>query len=189
MSEILFVNCCVRDGSRTKRLAEYVLKKMGGNSEEVNISLSDLRPLDKALLEKRNDDIARGDYSNRMYDQARLFSSADNIVIAAPYWDLSFPSCLKVYIENISVLGLTFEYGTDGKPKGLCKANRFIYVTTSGGRIGEYNLGYDYIHALFTGLFGFEKGIFIKAEELDIDGKDPELILKSAMNDVDRIIL
>ena len=36
------------------------------------------------------------------------------IVIAAPYWDLSFPAVLKTYLEQINVLGVTFDYSDDG---------------------------------------------------------------------------
>ena len=52
-------------------------------------------------LKKRTALIESGDYSDRMFDYAKQFASADTIVIAAPYWDLSFPALLKTYFENI----------------------------------------------------------------------------------------
>ena len=36
----------------------------------------------------------------------RTIANADKIVIAAPFWDMSFPSLLKVYIENIYTIGI-----------------------------------------------------------------------------------
>lgn len=48
-----------------------------------------------------------------MFKYAHEFANADLIVIAAPFWDLSIPALLKVYIENIAVDGITFEYSLE----------------------------------------------------------------------------
>ena len=45
-----------------------------------------------------------------MLRHARQFRDADIVVIAAPYYDLSFPSALKNYLEAICCVGLTFYY-------------------------------------------------------------------------------
>ena len=37
-----------------------------------------------------------------------ISSGGGRIVVAAPFWDLSVPAVLKVYIENISADGVTF---------------------------------------------------------------------------------
>ena len=55
-----------------------------------------------------------------MFYYARQFAEADQIVIAAPFWDLSFPAILKAYMEQITVSGITFEY-INGRPCGRCK--------------------------------------------------------------------
>ena len=34
-----------------------------------------------------------------MFDLAGQFAGADTIVIAAPFWDLSFPAALKQYMQ------------------------------------------------------------------------------------------
>ena len=46
----------------------------------------------------------------KSYLYAKDFAEADVIVVAAPYWDLSFPSILKVFFEHINVLKLVFDY-------------------------------------------------------------------------------
>ena len=43
---------------------------------------------------------------------------ADEIVIGAPYWDLSFPAALKVYIEHVSVCDIAFHYTEDAQCEG-----------------------------------------------------------------------
>lgn len=178
MSGILFVNACVRRGSRTERLAEKVLECLGGGYEEVRLSEEKLLPLDGASLENREEKRRSGLLDDPVFTHAKQFADAETVVIAAPYWDLSFPSALKVYCEAISVSGITFTY-EDDRPKGLCRAHRVIYVTTSGGMLGE-NLGYVYIRALCGTLFGIPEVSFFAAEGLDMIGIDTEKILAGA---------
>lgn len=58
--------------------------------------------------------MARGDYRDPLFRYAKQFAQAADIVVAAPYWDLSFPAILKVYLEQICVTGLTFQYTPEG---------------------------------------------------------------------------
>ena len=118
-----------------------------------------------------------------MFRLARQFQQADVIVIAAPYWDLSFPAVLKAYLENIYVTGLVSEYGADGIPHGLCRAKKLYYVTTAGGPyLPDYS--YDYLRALAVGCFGIPETELIKAEMLDVDGFDAQALVEQAVNDI-----
>ena len=118
-----------------------------------------------------------------MFEHAKLFSGAEKIVIAAPYWDYSFPALLKIYIEQLCVMGLTFTYSDEGVPVSLCRLEELVYITTAGGFIPERNYGYDYVREVFTGFFGAKKCRYIKAEGLDIIGSDPDEILSLAEKD------
>ena len=129
----LYINCCVREDSRTNRLARAVLQKLGGDFTEIKLYEENLKPLDRGTLNKRTALIEQGDYSEPMFDYAKQFAGADTIVIAAPYWDLSFPTTLKTYIENIYVTGIVSTYDESGMPVGLCKAKDLYYITTAGG--------------------------------------------------------
>ena len=140
---ILYINSCVREESRTDKIARALLDKLGEKYEEVYLPDESLQPLSAERLKKRTELISKGDYSDKMFDYAKQFSSADIIVISAPYWDLSFPACLKVYIENIYVTGIVSEYAADGSPHGLCTAKELFYVTTAGGPyVADYSFGY-----------------------------------------------
>ena len=183
MSETLFINACARENSRTLELAKHVLDKIGGEFDEVNLYQSDISPLDAEGLMKREIAASVKDFSDSRFDLARQFASAKTIVIAAPYWDLTFPSVLKIYFETITVNGLTFVYGEKGIPSGLCKAERLIYVTTSGGPIIK-NFGYEYACALAKMFYSIEAVKYISAEGLDIHGVDVEAILQSAKDSV-----
>lgn len=177
---ILFVNACVREGSRTKRLADRLLEKLKGSVKEVRLSEVRFPAADADFLRRRDLAVETGDYSDPMFDLAKDFARADAVVIAAPFWDLSFPAVLKQYFEHINVLGITFVYSDSGVPKGLCRAKRLFYVTTAGGPILCDEYGYGYVKALAQGFYGIPETVMIKAEGLDILGADVTAILKKA---------
>ena len=99
---LVFVNACVRGESRTRRLAEALLDRLGGEMEEVRLHEIDFPVVDEAFLRKRDGLIASSGFGDPMFELARQFAAADQIVIAAPYWDLSFPAALKQYFEQIN---------------------------------------------------------------------------------------
>ena len=142
--KILFVKACVREESRTLKLAHYLLDKLDGEVEEVNLNEEKLLSLDRQRLEKRMALQSAGDYSDAIFDKARQFAGADTIVIAAPYWDLSFPAVLKTYFELICAIGITFDYNEQEMPYSLCRCSRLIYVTTAGGKIVSDEFGFGY---------------------------------------------
>ena len=179
MSQILFINACVRENSRTLELAMVALDRLGEDFTELKLYETALAPLDAEGMRVRDAAFAARDFSGEGFALARQFASAETIVVAAPYWDLMFPSILKVYFENVTVNGLTFAYSERGIPEGLCRAKRLIYVTTSGGPI-IHNFGYDYVYAIAKSFFGIEDVRCIKAEGLDIRGADVSSIMQGA---------
>ena len=183
---ILFVNACVRAQSRTKRLATYILQKMGRNVKELVLEKENIMPLNLKTLEYRTKLASNGIFDDPIFDLAKDFAAAEKIVIAAPYWDLSFPALLKCYIEQINVVGLTFAYNDAGKPYGLCKADELIYVTTAGGTIFNEDLGFGYIKSLAHNFYGIRNVSYFKAENLDIFGADVESILQKTEKEIDK---
>ena len=176
---ILFVNGCVREHSRTLELAQAVLAQETGTIEEVRLYPDGPDGLDAGKLARRDELLASGDYGHPMFRLARQFAAADTIVLAAPYWDLAFPAKVRAYLEEVTVSGITFRYGENGIPQGLCKAKRLIYVTTAGGPIFQ-NYGYEYVKALAQGFYGIGNVSIVKAEGLDIWGADPDAIMAQA---------
>ena len=183
MKKTLFINGCVRENSRTLELASYVLNKIGSEIEEVKLYDLELKALDINGLQMRDVAKKNNDFSDEMFEFARQFAMAETIVIAVPYWDLMFPAVVKTYFEAITVSGLTFNYGENGTPVGLCKAKKLIYVTTSGGPI-IHNFGYDYVATLAKMFYGIKKTMFISAQGLDIQGADVSSILNEAKNNL-----
>ena len=172
---ILFVNACVRKNSRTLVLAKHILSNMSGEVIEVNLNQENIAPLNRELLEKRERLISSQNKNDPMFYYARQFAEADEIVIAAPFWDLSFPGILKAYMEQITVSGITFEYN-NGIPCGLCKAKSLTYITTSGGPIFA-DFGYEYIKTLAKNFYGINKTKTYRAMNLDVNMISAEDVL------------
>ena len=187
MRKILYVNACVKrdSASRTSRLAQAYLNKCLA-SQDCSLSVLDLEdtimhPLTGKYLTEREKAIENNDFSGSSFELARSFAAADEVVIAAPYWDLSFPALLKLYIEQLCVNKLTFCYDETGRPRGLTNIKKAVYLTTSGGYIGGNNFGFDYVKGVFSMLFGIAEISFYSAEGLDIYGSDPEQILAGSI--------
>ena len=182
---ILLVNACVRPGSRTMELARHLIGHLDGVTEEINIEKEKIKPLTNKTMEERQLATDSGKTDLPMMKYAWQFAEADEIVIAAPYWDLSFPAILKAYLEQITVSGVTFKNMGDGSYRKLCKAEKLYYVMTSGGPVFSPNYGYDYVRELVTEFYGIKETELFKAEMLDVDGADIEGIMEKAKNEID----
>mgnify|MGYP003307269851 CR=1 FL=1 len=178
MMSTLFINACVRENSRTLVLAGNILKDIPGEIIEVNLNQETIAPLTRELLEERESLLRDGNKNDPMFCYARQFAEADEIIIAAPFWDLSFPALLKTYIERITVSGITFQYIGD-TPYGLCKAKRLTYITTSGGPIFA-DFGYEYIKALAKNFYGIPETKAYRAMNLDVNMITAEDVLTNA---------
>ena len=185
---ILFIDACVRTQSRTKKIAEKLLERLGEEVTEVRLSEVEFPETDEDFLGKRDGYIAVGNFDDPYFDLAKQFAKADTIVIAAPYWDLSFPAALKQYIEHINVLGITFEYSEEGIPIGLCKANKLYYVMTAGGSYVPEEFGFGYVKALAQNFYGIKDVKLIKATGLDIQGNDAEEVIQNCINSLKRYV-
>ena len=183
---LLFINACVRKESRTKKLADCLLSKRGAAFEEVRLNEIEFPVVDEAFLFRRDELVNNREFSDPVFSLAGQFAQADEIVSAAPFWDLSFPAVLKQYFEQINVPGVTFFYTPEGMPKGLCRAKRLTYITTAGGDFLPEEYGAGYVKALAQSFYGIPEFRLIKAAGLDIDGTDTDAIMNSAMETIER---
>ena len=172
----LYINCCVRKDSRTNLLAHRVLDHLGESFEELKIREMGLKPIDEETIRLREENV------EVVSALAKQFAKADRIVIAAPYYDSSFPSLLKLYLENIYVIGVVSTYDEQGNPIGLCKGQELIYVTTAGGPF-EPDYSYDYVATLSKKYFGIKKTILVATSMLDVVGFDPQEQVDKAFAD------
>lgn len=180
---VLFVNACVREQSRTLLLARHLLSRLPAQVSEIRLEDMDMKPLTKHSLSQRDELLRQGKWEDPSFCLARQFADADCIVIAAPYWDFGFPALLKIYLETVTVSGITFCY-EEGRPRGLCKAKKLYYITTAGGPIVS-DFGYPYVQSLAENLYGIGDTICIRAENLDMDGADVAGALEKAKQEID----
>ncbi len=182
--KLLFVNCCISqrgENSRTLSLAKAFLEAFraahpGAEIETVKPeTLLTLRHFGPEMLNDRDALAGVGAWDAPVFDLARQFRAADRIVVAAPFWDLSFPAALRTYIEYISANGLTYHYEADGC-HGDCRAERLAYLTSGGDVEREDSLGVLYWRQLCA-MFGIGQFDYVFAGGLDIDpAKAPELL-------------
>lgn len=164
--KLIYIDACMRPGSRTKRIAERLIQELSKKYDVETISLfhPDYPIVESSILKDRENGIVPEKY----VEQARQIAEADRIVIAAPFWDMSFPSALKVFFENMSLFGVTF--GDNGKECiGLCKQAKVLYITTRGMNIktgDPLEQATPYIKAL-SHLWGLGELYVVSAENLD----------------------
>lgn len=184
MAKVLFVNACVRGNvSRTLELAQVFLDALRRELPDIEITTQDLttmglRSVDMDTLTQKETLCDQLAWEDALFSPAVAFQQADAVVIAAPYWDMSFPSILKVWVENMYVRNLTFKYVND-QSVGLCQGKEAVYITTAGSPIGEHDWGTAYIRDVMQvlGIPGFSE---VKAEALDLAGRDAAAIMTDA---------
>ena len=137
---VLFVNACLRgDESRTLTLCREYLEGIE-DVKEVNLSELRLEPYYGDSAAYRAQLEAKGLFDDPMFDIGKDFAEADEIVIGAPYWDLSFPAALKIYIEHAAVMGMTFHYTEEGICEGCGVATLSISYYDLGVATGKMAL-------------------------------------------------
>ncbi len=184
MARLLFVDACVRgERSRTLKLARRFLEAYRRANPEDEIVERDLmeerlEPQYPEVLAERDALWEAGRLEEPMFAPARQFAAADKIVLAAPFWDLSYPAILKIYLERISVTNITFGYDESGRSVGLCRAEKLLFITTRGGDFSRpetswMESGAGHIRALCA-MYGIPSFQLLCAEGLDDvrNGKD-----------------
>ena len=185
MKKVLFVDCCIRrEHSRSKELADFFLGELQkkGDYEIETLCLMDenLSYFSEGFFLQREALLAEGKLDHPRFRYAHQFAEADKIVIAAPFWDLSFPALLKVYIENLCVDSITFHTDEHGL-HGLCKADHMVFLTARGAFYTDSPLeqGSRYLEQM-AGFFGIEKYDCVAAEGLDIGAWPVEELMDKA---------
>lgn len=179
---MLVVDCCIRGAdSATRRYYQaYLRRERVRDAQVLELAKLGLAPLDAAALAERDALCRQGKWDHEMFRLARQFRDAEEILIAAPFWDLSFPALLKVYLEWVSVSGVTFGYDREGRCHGYCQAKRLWYFSTCGGYVGKCHLGYEYVKAL-AHMLGIPACVPYIVEGLDIDPAQREALLEQAI--------
>lgn len=184
--KLLYVNCCIssHEVSRTRLLADTFLDAWqechaADEIEVVDLRQMALQPLLQDNLPAHEAAQTPGNEMAPEFALARQFAAADRIVIAAPFWELSYPAQLRLYIEHIAASGITFGYTPEGQV-GLCRAEKLLFLTTAGGPLDGRNCGSDHWRALCP-FFGIDSYHFLGAAMQDVQEIDHGAILENAL--------
>ena len=175
MSKLVFIDACIRQGeSRTRRIAYPILSALSQRYKIVRYDLTEIDgivPLNPKLFEERG----QGDIPAWAVKAAKDIAEADRILIAAPFWDMSFPAVLKCFFEQTSLFDITFT--DNGKTcAGLCKAPKVLYITTRGMNIptgDSREQGTSYLQALSR---LWDLGVVLTVAAWNMDYSTPEEI-------------
>ena len=184
--KVLFVDCCISqrgDESRTRALADAFLKEWkalhGADTvETVSVAAEAFAPFTAEMLNRREALAGAGAFDDPVFALARQFRDADAVVVAAPYWDMSYPAALKCYIEHISAVGVTYHYEADGC-HGDCQAKWLTYLTTGGDFEHEDSVGVLHWRQLCS-LFGIPRFEYVFGGGMDVDPARTPALLEGA---------
>ncbi len=166
--KLVVIDACIRQAeSRTWRIAEPVVDALKKRYETTVYHLPEMEyivPLNPGTFKERGN----GETPQWAVDCAKTIAEADRIVIAAPFWDMSFPAVLKAFFEQTSLYDITF--ADNGKKcVGLCKCEKVLYITTRGMDISTgdpLEQATPYIKAL-SALWGLGDVICVSAQNMD----------------------
>lgn len=184
---LLFVNACMREGSRTERLARALLKRYEGEVEELNLGRMDVKPLDSDSIVEYNQAVATADYADPLFDPAKQFAAAKEILIAAPVWNYGVPAKLHDYLELVCSQGVTFDIDETGQYVSLCHAKSLTFVTTSGGPLpqGTDDHALGFVRTLSDAFWHIPNVRCVYADSLDVLGTDVEAALAAGLERAD----
>jgi len=171
--KLVVIDACVRQKqSRTWRIAESIVDALMKRYETTVYHLPEMEyifPLNPGTFAERGN----GKTPQWAVDCAKTIAEADRILIAAPFWDMSFPAVLKAFIEQTSLYDITF--ADNGKEcVGLCKCEKVLYITTRGMDISTgdpLEQATPYLKAL-SRLWGLGDIICISAQKMDYSSEE-----------------
>lgn len=167
MKKLVYIDACIRDkDSRTKKVATPIINELKKKYDVKTFCINELKLdiVQNELINKR----LSGDIPEYVMEWATTIQNADRVVIAAPFWDMSIPSSLKVFIELCSILNVTFK-SDDKTCYGNCKSEKLLYITTRGMDIStndELDQGTSYLKAL-SFLWGLGEVFVISCQNMD----------------------
>lgn len=166
MEKLVIIDSCMRAESRTRRILNAAREVLSTryDIEIIDVNAAGLLPLTPAGLEERTSGIV----PEQTLSLAKTIAAADRLVVAAPFWDMSFPATLKAFFENMSLYGVTFE-DNGHTCVGLCKCKKVMYITTRGMDVetgSPREQGSSYLMALST-LWGLGEVTTVAAKNLD----------------------
>ena len=185
---LLFVNACLRSESRTERLARMWLERRAYEGEVVALRLTetDIGLLDAAGPNSIGDyarAVQAASYDHPMFAFAQQFTQADEVLVAAPFWNYGVPAKLHAYLELVCSQGVTFDIDEAGAYVSLVNAKRLTYVMTAGGAKVDPSddHAFGYVRTLAKQFWHIGEVSCVATWGLDGPGADVDALLEKAL--------
>lgn len=164
MANILNIKTSISgENSASNQLSQAVIHRLLKKNPNTTVTVRDLasHPIPHLELHHSESFVIADEEKNAEQKESSKYSEAalkevqeaDIIVIGVPFYNFSFPSTLKSWIDHIAVPGKTFSYA-DGSPKGLLQ-NKKAYLNFTIGGIYEQKEIIDNMEAYLKTLLGF----------------------------------
>ena len=125
---IAIIDSTIREESRTRSILNGVTKAFSNVTfKTYNLNNFSIDVTNAGNFSKKNTD-------SFFYNIAKEIASADGVIVAAPFWDMSYPALLKAFIEKISILDIMFADGPN-ECIGISRNKFMLYITTRGMNI------------------------------------------------------
>ena len=182
---LLFVNACMREESRTERLARAWLERYEGEVEELRLAELGVAPLDAERLRTYSAGVAAARYDDELFAFAQQFAEADEVLIAAPFWNYGIPAHLHAYLELVCSQGVTFDVDATGAYVSLVRAQRLTFITTAGGaepdELDDHAFGY--VRTLSTRFWHIPDVRCIAAWSADASSTSVDAVLREILGE------
>lgn len=197
MNKVLYVkaNSKPEGTSRTFKISDSFVKaykELHPDDEIITLDLykEDLRFLQGEDIKSLNNDELLQDKNHPAFKYAHQLLEIDKLIIAAPFWNLSFPAILKTYLDCVIVGGITFKYTPEG-PRGQCVGKKAIHFVTRGGSYSKepllsYELGDRYLRTVFA-FVGITDFTTFSLENMDRSSTNVEQVIENAIKDTQEL--
>lgn len=199
MSKVLYITANVKPVQDSYSLTvgeafirEYEKTHPDDEITHLDLFKSDVPYLDAALIGYLYHQIHRGELDPTHLAQVEAmernlvqFMGSDKFVFATPMWNLSVPPVVKAYIDNIAIVGKTFQYTAEGSV-GLMNGKKAVCIEASGGvycsgPAASIAHGISYIKSILN-FFGITDITEILVEGVNDQSLDVEKIKRDAID-------
>jgi FMN-dependent NADH-azoreductase len=194
--ELLLVNSSARQqDSVTRRFANELIEALQQQHGDINIRERDVTRdmpfVDEhwvnanftAAEQRTAEDKLALAYSDSLVNE---LEETDILIIAAPVYNYSVPASLKAWIDQISRVGRTFNFTSEGSFGKLKNKKAYVIMATGGLKLGsDIDFASGFLCHILN-FIGIEDVSFLSAEGLMMDSEQGLQQIRSQIDNVTR---
>ena len=194
----LLVRYTPRTGSRTARLVDHALERLGGPVVELDLAVTEPELFDS----RRIDAYTQRNYGRQPLDadQAAAMAQMDaftqqvidaqQVILAFPVYNFSVPGAVKAWIDAVVQKNRTWTIN-GGNYTGLMQGRRALVIATAGGPLSGDFAHLDHAVSLARKQFefmGFDRTDTVLAERINAEPDKADDALAAARRSIAAVI-